>query len=63
MTLPLLFRPIFEGKIGQALSELVKAAVSDRGALKLVPTCSYSGGEEHGKSRSFPNVVTSKGCC
>lgn len=46
--LPLFFRPIFEEKIGQALSELVKAAVSDHGALKLVPVCSYSGGEEHG---------------
>lgn len=47
--LPLFFRPIFEGKIGQALSELVKAAVSDHSALKLAPTCSYSGVEEHGK--------------
>lgn len=46
--LPLLFRPIFEGKIGQALSELLKAAVSDHGALKLVPPFSYSGSEEHG---------------
>lgn len=46
--LPLFFRPSFVGKIGQALSELVKAAVSDHSTLKLVPTCSYSGGEEHG---------------
>lgn len=46
--LPLLFRPIFEGKIGQALSELLKAAVSDHGIFKVVPACSNSEGEEHG---------------